>query len=214
MLAVRRGQDPLLALRRNGLRRSPAPGRRLSPAARRSRNGGRPGKGRRTGLLDIRSSEWPLVWALFGWFFLLTSLQHLIKPARNAFFLSTAGAANLPWAYIAGAVVSAVATLAYGRWIAPLGRRRQILGTLAAVAASLFLFWLTMRRPTAWSAGSFYVWVNVFTLFLVSQFFLVVNDVFDPRQAKRLLGFVGAGGLAGGVAGSAGAGLLAHPLGS
>ncbi|MGH7543304.1 MAG: cyclic nucleotide-binding domain-containing protein [Gemmatimonadota bacterium] len=82
------------------------------------------------------------------------------------------------------------------------------------MAASLAFFWLVLRRPTAWTAGSFYVWVNVFTLFLVSQFFLVVNDVFDPRQAKRLLGFVGAGGLAGGVVGSAGAGFLAHPLGS
>lgn len=78
----------------------------------------------------------------------------------------------------------------------------------------MVLFWVVMRRPTAWSAGSFYVWVNVFTLFLVSQFFLVINDVFDPRQAKRLMGFVGAGGLAGGVAGSAGAGFLAQPLGS
>lgn len=112
------------------------------------------------------------------------------------------------------AIVSAVAALAYGRWIAPMDRHRQILGTLAAVAGSLVLFWLLLRQPTAWTAGSFYVWVNVFTLFLVSQFFLVVSELFDPRQAKRLFGFVGAGGLAGGVAGSAGAGFLAQPLGS
>ena len=38
--------------------------------------------------------------------------------------------------------------LIYGRWIAPLGRRRQILGSLAAVAASLAFFWLVLRRPT------------------------------------------------------------------
>ncbi|MGH7550600.1 MAG: HEAT repeat domain-containing protein [Gemmatimonadota bacterium] len=121
---------------------------------------------------------------------------------------------NLPWAYIAAAIVSAVIMLAYGRWIAPLDRHRQIQGSLAVVAGSLVLFWLALKQPTAWSAGAFYVWVNVFSLFLVSQFFLVVNDLFDPRQGKRLLGFVGAGGLAGGVAGSAGAGFLARPLGS
>jgi len=44
------------------------------------------------------------------------ALQHLIEPARNAFFLSTAGAINLPWAYIAGAVVSVLATIVL-RWI-------------------------------------------------------------------------------------------------
>ena len=164
--------------------------------------------------VNVRQSEWPLVITLFGYFFLITSTLHLLKPARNAFFLTTAGSENLPWAYIASAVMSAVATLVYGRWVAPLHRQRQIIGSLFFVVVTVVVFRLLLVNPTAWIAGAFYVWFNVFTLFLGSQFFLILGELFDPRQAKRLFGFIGGGGLTGGVAGSAVAGFLAEPLGT
>lgn len=110
--------------------------------------------------------------------------------------------------------MSAVATIVYGRWVAPLHRQRQIIGSLLFVVVTVVVFRLLLVNPTAWIAGAFYVWFNVFTLFLGSQFFLISGDLFDPRQAKRLFGFIGGGGLTGGVAGSAVAGFLAEPLGT
>jgi ATP/ADP translocase len=165
-------------------------------------------------MIDVRPREWPVASALFGYFFLLGALQHLLKPPRNAYFLSTAGAVNLPWAYIASAGFSVLATLAYARWVAPLSRRRQILGSQGLIALTLVVFWILLQQPSAWVAGAFYVWIQVFGLLLLSQFFLLGNDLFDPRQAKRIYGFIGAGGLAGGVAGSAAAGFLANEIGS
>lgn len=162
----------------------------------------------------VRPAEWPVARTLFLWFFCLMALQHLLKPARNAYFLSTAGAANLPWAYIATALASALAMAAYGRWVAPLSRARQVLGAQAVVLASLLAFWLVLGAPTSWTAGGFYVWIQVFSLLLISQFFLVGNDLYDPRQAKRVFGFIGAGGLAGGTVGSAAAGFLANEIGT
>lgn len=164
--------------------------------------------------VPVRAEEWGIAGSLFGYFFLLTSLHNLLKPARNSVFLSTAGAENLPWAYIASAFVSAAATVAYGSWVARLPRRAQVLGTQGVVAVTLVGFQLLLRSPGPWIAGAFYVWVNLFTLLLVSQFFLIGNDLFDPRQAKRLFGFIGAGGLAGGIAGGAAAGVLAEPMGT
>jgi AAA family ATP:ADP antiporter len=165
-------------------------------------------------VFDVRPHERPIAWTLFGYFFLLGALQHLLKPPRNAYFLSTAGAVNLPWAYIASAVFSVFATLAYARWVAPLSVRRQIVGSQALVAVTLVLFWALLQRPDAWVAGAFYIWIQVFGLLLVSQFFLLGNDLFDPRQAKRIYGFIGAGGLAGGILGAAAAGFLANEIGS
>ena len=110
--------------------------------------------------------------------------------------------------------MSAVATIVYGRWIAPLHRRRQIIGSLVFVVVTVIVFRLLLVNPTAWTAGSFFVWYNVFTLLLISQFFLISGDLFDPRQAKRVFGFIGGGGLTGGVVGSAVAGFLAEPLGT
>ncbi len=121
---------------------------------------------------------------------------------------------NLPWAYIASAAFSLLATLGYGRWVAPLSRRAQIIGSQALVAVTLIAFWFPLRNPDPWIAGAFYVWIQVFGVLLVSQFFLMGNDLFDPRQAKRIYGFIGAGGLAGGIAGAAAAGFLANEIGS
>lgn len=142
------------------------------------------------------------------------ALQHLLKPARNAFFLSTAGARNLPWVYVATAIASALGMASYARWVAPLTRSRQVLGAQALVLASLLAFWGILAAPSAWAAGGFYVWIQLFSLLLVSQFFLVGNDLYDPRQAKRVFGFIGAGGLAGGTVGSAAAGFLANEIGT
>lgn len=165
-------------------------------------------------MVRVRAAEWPVARLLFGWFFCLTALQHLLKPARNAFFLSTAGAVNLPWAYIASAGASAVAMLAYGRWVAPQSRQRQVLGAQMVVLASLVGFQVLLQAPTTWIAGAFYVWIQIFSLLLVSQFFLVGNDLYDPRQARRLFAFIGAGGLAGGIVGAAVAGFLANEIGT
>ena len=40
-------------------------------------------------------------------------------------------------------------------------------------------------------------------LLLISHFWTLANDVYDPRQAKRLFGFIGGGASLGGMAGSA-----------
>jgi hypothetical protein len=43
----------------------------------------------------------------------------------------------------------------------------------------------------------------IFGLLLISQFWTVANLVYDPRQAKRVFGFIGGGAPLGGIAGSA-----------
>ena len=56
------------------------------------------------------------------------------------------------------------------------------------------------------SAG-FYVLAAIFGILLISQFWTLANDIYDPRQAKRIFGFIGAGSSLGGATG---AGLTAY----
>jgi AAA family ATP:ADP antiporter len=56
---------------------------------------------------------------------------------------------------------------------------------------------------------AFWIWANIFIIVLVTQFWILVNDVFNPREVKRLIGFFGSGGLLGGILG----GLLTGSLG-
>jgi CRP-like cAMP-binding protein/HEAT repeat protein len=50
---------------------------------------------------------------------------------------------------------------------------------------------------------AFYVTGLILGVLLISQFWTLANIVYDPRQAKRLFGFIGGGAPLGGIAGSA-----------
>ena len=46
-----------------------------------------------------------------------------------------------------------------------------------------------------------YIWVSLFGAITTSQFWLLANHAFNPREAKRLFAFIGAGGVLGGIFG-------------
>lgn len=50
--------------------------------------------------------------------------------------------------------------------------------------------------------GTYYIWVNMFSLMAVSMFWSFMNDVFSVTQSKRLYAIIGYGGLIGGLVGS------------
>jgi len=53
-----------------------------------------------------------------------------------------------------------------------------------------------------WMQRTFYIWLSVFNLFVVSIFWSFMADIFKPGQAQRLFGFIMAGGSMGAIAGS------------
>jgi len=82
---------------------------------------------------------------------------------------------------------------------------KAILGTLAI---QLLVFRWAVASPFGWISGLFYLWVSMFSVVAVTQFWMVADDLFNPAEAKQLFGFIGAGGIAGGITG----GILASVL--
>src|SRR4029079_11218198 len=70
---------------------------------------------------------------------------------------------------------------------------------------NLAIFWvllaLEVEKQTV--ARVFFVWISVFVLFAVSVFWSFMADIYASEQAKRLYGFIAAGGSAGALAGPA-----------
>jgi len=64
-----------------------------------------------------------------------------------------------------------------------------------------------------WLARTFYVWLSVFNLFVVSVAWSLMADVFRPEQARRLFALIAAGASAGGLAGPVLGGWLVEPIG-
>jgi AAA family ATP:ADP antiporter len=62
---------------------------------------------------------------------------------------------------------------------------------------TFYLFGLGQR----WVAVLYYLWLGMAFAIAVSQFWTHANQIFDPRQARRLFAFIGAGGLLGAMLG-------------
>ncbi len=63
-------------------------------------------------------------------------------------------------------------------------------------------------KRSAFISYFYWVWASVLTVVLLTHFWMIVNAVFNPREAKRLIGFCGSGGILGGIAGGLLAGFL------
>jgi len=162
----------------------------------------------------IREGERRLTATLAGYFFLLMAALYLMKPARNALFLEDLGANYLPYVYIVTAFVTWWVVAAYVRVTTIANLQRVVRMTLSVTLACLVGFWLWLSWAEGSGALAFYVWVKVYAVLLPSQFWLLSEEILDPRQARRLFGPVGAGGVLGGIVGSALAAAVAGTIGT
>jgi AAA family ATP:ADP antiporter len=150
----------------------------------------------------------------FAYFFALLAGYYVLRPLRDQMGIA-GGIKALPWMFTATFATLLVAQPLYGALVARLPRARFIPIVYQFFAANLALFWLllTLGIAPVIVARVFFVWVSVFNLFAVAVFWSFMADLFTSEQGKRLFGFIGAGGTAGGLLGPAITIVLSVPLG-
>ncbi len=157
------------------------------------------------GFFGIRRGEGGLAWLFFFEFLILTTVHFASKSVRQATFIDSLGAENLPWVYLAVAAVSLPVLVLYSRAAMRVRLPMLILGGTLLHVIGLVLFFYLFSIGRGWVAALYYVWLGMAFAIAVSQFWTYANQVFDARQARRLFSFIGAGGLLGATLG----GLLA-----
>ncbi len=152
---------------------------------------------------DIREGELGRAFPMQAVIFLLISTLLIVKPTVNALFLDRFGVEQLPVAFLLVAVAAAVVSSLYTRILTRYSLYTILRGTLYGSMLSLLGFGLLLYGGIQESLVLylFYCWVAIFALLSTSQFWLLANLVFNVREAKRLFGFIGAGAIAGGIAG-------------
>lgn len=131
----------------------------------------------------------------------LVGQQVAARATRDALFLSHHDVSRLPSAMAAAAVLSLLSVAASSRAMARWPPARVVPAALAASAVLLVLEWLLALVSPAAAAVALFLHVAVFGATLVSGFWLLMGERFDPHSAKRALGPVGAGANAGAVLG-------------
>ena len=152
--------------------------------------------------VSVRPRELLALLASCAYFYLLLCAYYIIRPIRDEMVIAN-GVANIQWLMLLTMLVLLLITPVFG-WITTRFRTRQFLSycTLffaANLVVFFFLFDVTERSPLVTRA--FFIWVNVFNMFIVSLFWSFMNDVFSRQQAKRLFAFIAAGGTAGALTG-------------
>ncbi len=118
------------------------------------------------------------------------------------------GVENIPWLFTGTLAAMLVAHPLFA-WVVSRWPRRQFV----ALAYRFFMVCLVAYfaalnalpeggTAAIWTGRSFFVWIAVFNLFVVSVFWSFMTDIFRERQGRRLFGLIGVAGTLGAILGS------------
>jgi len=161
---------------------------------------------------DVRPGEGVTALLLALNVFLILEAYYVLKPVRESLILGQ-GSAELKSYLSAGQVVLlAFIVPLYGRLVAGFARRRLITSVTMFFVGCLCLFYILGRAGVP-LAIPYFLWIGIFSLMIVAQFWSFANDVYTKEEGERLFPIVGFGASLGAVVGAAQAARLIQRIG-
>jgi AAA family ATP:ADP antiporter len=161
---------------------------------------------------DVHAGEGQTALLLALNVFLILMAYYVLKPVREALILGE-GSAELKSYMSAGQVVLlAFIVPLYGRMVAAFPRMRLINVVTAFFVGCLVLFYVLAQFKVPLGIV-FFLWIGVFNLMIVAQFWSFANDIYSKEEGERLFAIVGFGASLGAVVGARIADRLIEPLG-
>jgi ATP:ADP antiporter, AAA family len=161
---------------------------------------------------EVRAGEGQTALLLALNVFLILMAYYILKPVREALILGE-GSAELK-TYMSAAQVALLAFVVpyYGRLVARFPRIRLMNVVNAFFLACLVVFYV-LAQVNVPLAIVFFLWIGIFNLMIVAQFWSFANDVYSKEEGERLFVIVGFGASLGAVFGAQAADRLIEPLG-
>jgi hypothetical protein len=133
----------------------------------------------------------------------ISAVQIAGLSARDGLFLSQLPASQLPAVMVAAGVVSLLATFGLSQWMRGSRPDRVAPIALLAMGASFAGIGALIDPAPRVAAVLLYLQVTSLGPVIVSSFWSVANERFDPYEAKKVVARMAAAGALGGVAGGA-----------
>ena len=166
---------------------------------------------------DVRAGEGLTGVVMFADVFLILCAYYFVKALRDG-WIAISEVAGLPsfqlkaYTSFAQSLVLWAVVSVYGRLAARWPRRTLITRVTLVCMAILVLFWLLqpglLFGPLPAAGVVFYLWVGMFGLFVVAQFWTFAADLYAGERGKRLLPLIAIGATGGAAFGS----FLTHRL--
>jgi hypothetical protein len=139
----------------------------------------------------------------------VVALTVAAKSARDALFCAQFPASSLPLVMIAGAALSALLALLSARVLRSFGPARSLPLLLVANALGFVAEYGGLSAAPQAVALVLYLHVSAVTGLLISGFWSLVNERFDPHTLRTGISRIGLGGTVGGIVGGLGAARVA-----
>ncbi|WP_053978201.1 NTP/NDP exchange transporter [Mangrovimonas xylaniphaga] len=154
-------------------------------------------------VFDINEDELQKTLLLQLNIFLIVTTLLIVKPTINSIFLSQLTAKALPIGYILTAIFAIAGSYFYDKALEKWSLIKIINRTFLGSVLILILFGVALNLHLGLRYLLYipYVFIAIYGLLTTSQFWLFANMLYNAREAKRVFGFIGAGAIAGGIAG-------------
>lgn len=144
--------------------------------------------------------------------FLVLTAYYELKTAREIFILSEAGAAVKSYSSAGQALLLLVLVPAYGAFAARVNRLRLVRWTTLFFISHLVLFGVALTAGMRIGIP-YFLWVGIFNLMVIAQFWAFASDLYTPEQGKRIFPLIGVGSSLGAWVGSLRAGHIVQNSG-
>ena len=133
--------------------------------------------------------------------FLLLGAYYFLKIVRDTLIVSQSGAAAASYMAAGQAILLLLVVPAYGAFASKVNRIRLVSWATLFFVSHLVVFFLIGSAGYR-IAIPFYLWVGIFNVFIVAQFWAFANDLYNQEQGKRLFPIIMVGGSLGAWIGS------------
>jgi len=151
---------------------------------------------------DVRAGESTTVLLMTFNLFLALVGYYVIKTVREPLILASGGAEMKSYAAAVQAVVLMGLVPFYGWFTTKVDRSRLIRGVILFFIVCIELFYLGAWLDVPMLGFAFFVWVGIFSLAIVAQFWSYANDLYDQGAGSRLFPIIAVGATVGSMAGS------------
>jgi AAA family ATP:ADP antiporter len=128
--------------------------------------------------------------------FLILGAYYVLKTIREPLIARSGGAEAASYSSAGQAILLIFLVPLYGALAGRMNRRRLITTVTLVFMACLVAFFFLSRAGIAVGVP-FFIWVGIFNVMIIAQFWAFTNDVYTPEEGKRLLALVTFGASAG-----------------
>ena len=149
-------------------------------------------------VIGVEPHEVKAVAVAFVYFFFLMASYFILRPLRDTMG-TVYGVAHLQELFTGTFILSFIVAPVFAGLASRIRLASFLPWVYGFIAITMVVFYLLFQRVAndRWVAAAFYVWVSTFNLLTISVFWSLMADIFSSGQAKRLFGFIAAGGTLG-----------------